>query len=105
MKRIEFYSLHRPDGEPLQAVRHTGYTDGNLNFYRGHPSWVAVDPHTGLAIAFAGTRKECIQKAYDATTLAKFNLFKDSAAYLRLTEEFTRLRNAQRLNPFGEVTG
>ena len=64
MKKKSFYSLHRIDGE-LKAVWHEGYTDGTYNYYNnGRAAWSAIHPATGIALAFAPTRKECVQLAY-----------------------------------------
>ena len=64
MKKKSFYSLHRIDGE-LKAVWHEGYTDGTYNYYNnGRTAWSAIHPATGIALAFAPTRKECVQLAY-----------------------------------------
>ena len=62
MKKKGFYSIHKIDNS-IKAIWHEGYTDGRYYYYKDNV-WRAIHPETGLAIAYAGTRKQCVQLAY-----------------------------------------
>lgn len=72
MKKAQFFSLHHDAGAlKSYAVLHSGYSDGYYYYYRVGASWCAVEPSTGLAVAWAPTRKESALKAWAAWLPAK----------------------------------
>lgn len=65
MTRKFFYTRLRRNGM-IAAVRVKGYSDGVFNYYRNQfGRWHAVHPTTGLSAAYAHTRRECQNKAFD----------------------------------------
>ena len=72
MKRINFYSLGRLDGQ-IEALLRDGYTDGAWYFYRNGRMWHCVCPFTGLSIAVESTRKACVAKTRDVSTLRAYD--------------------------------
>lgn len=58
MKRCEFYTLINIGNGP-EAVKVSGYTDGNFNYYKNALGvWHAIFPVLGVSVADARTRKE-----------------------------------------------
>ena len=91
MKKKSFFSIHRPDHNPTQAVLHEGYTDGRFNYYKGCAGWVAVCPEIGLSVANAKTRKECVEIAYSEYVQDALNLASRHPAWKSWCESFDKL--------------
>ena len=89
MKRISFYSLHRPDGLPLQAVMHDGYTDGKFNYYRNAAGvWFAISPETGLSLTSGRTRRYVVEYANSDHVKLYLPRWQESPAWERWCSDF-----------------
>ena len=96
MTKKSFYSMHRIDGE-FKAVRHDGYSDGIYNYYNnGRTAWNAIHPATGIAVAFAKTKRECVQLAYSEKAQKALEHFEKSGCLERWSKDFNEHVNKVR---------
>jgi len=104
MTKKNFYSMHRIDGE-FKAIRHEGYTDGTYNYYNnGRAAWSAIHPATGIAVAFAGTRKECVQLAYSEKAQRALDHFEKSGCLERWSKDFNEhVNKVRKENLYGGI--
>lgn len=89
MERINFYSLGRVDGK-IEAFLRNGYTDGCWYFYRARNVWYAVCPFTGVAIAAERTRKACVAKARDVSTLRVYDKARSCTLWEKWVDDYGR---------------
>lgn len=64
MKNLSFYSRHCED-HVHEARLHDGFTDGDFNYYEWCDKWFAIDPETGLAVAYGDCGLDAVAKAHD----------------------------------------
>lgn len=103
MTKKNFYSMHRIDGE-FKAIRHEGYNDGTYNYYGSRGAWSAIHPETGIAVAFAKTRKECVQLAYSEKAQRALEYFKKSGCLERWSKDFNDYVNkVRKANLYGGI--
>ena len=91
MKKHQFFSRVRGDGNAPTVKMQNGFTDGEFNYYRERPSvWHCIDPKTGLSIA-QGSTKEKAQIAAEFVA-EKFDRVQKEPRYQKLVEEFRDAR-------------
>lgn len=89
MKRINFYSLGRVDGQ-IEAFLRDGYTDGCWYYHHARNVWHAVCPFTGLSVATERTRKACVAKVRDVSTLRAYDKARDCVHWEKWVDDYNR---------------
>ena len=90
MKKIQFYSLVRYNGE-IKAMLQNGYTDGEFYYYKSpyhSRKWYVIDPECGIAIWSDKSMKICAAVAHDETIREKVKHEKSNGRGERWANEF-----------------
>lgn len=94
-RKTNFRSRVRSKEGPIIAMKHSGWTDGTFNYYKGTSEgkkcWFVIDPMTGLSLTNGVTKEHAYEKAHSEKVQTNFEKYTKTELYTKKVSDWYKL--------------
>ena len=95
-RKTEFRSMVRSMEGPIVAMKQSGWTDGEYNYYMdksdGQKCWFVIDPMTGLSITKGVTKEHAYEKVHSEKVQKDFENYTKTELYTKKVSDWYKLQ-------------
>lgn len=94
-RKTDFRSMVRSKEGPIIAMKHSGWTDGDFNYYKGtsdgRQCWHVIDPMTGLSLTKGVTKEHAYEMAHSEKVQKDFEKYAKTELYTKKVSDWYKL--------------